>query len=97
MTEHLAVVNTTVLATMFLVMLGLMVMLWLLILAIVVLVFPQDLIHTWPTLGNASVGLRGEMRIALLVSVIGTVTGALAGGLESRAVLRELALFRDEV
>ncbi|MBW3582063.1 MAG: hypothetical protein KY455_03095 [Euryarchaeota archaeon] len=97
MTEHLAVVNTTVLATMFFVMLGLMVMLWLLILAIVVLVFPQDLIHTWPTLGNAPVGLRGEMRIALLVSVIGTVTGALAGGLESRSVLRELALFRDEV
>lgn len=97
MTEHLAVVNTTVLATMFLVMLGLMVMLWSLILAIVVLLFPQDLIHTWPTLGDAPVGLRGEMRIALLVSVIGTVTGALAGGLESRAVLRELALFRDEV
>lgn len=97
MTEHLAVANVSVMATVLVAMAGLLLLLGGLVLALSVWVFPKGLIHTWPTLGDPEVTLVDKMRIALFVSSIGTVTGALAGGLENRTVLRHVALFREEV
>lgn len=96
MTEHLAVVNVAIVLTLLVAMLGLLLMLGALVLALTVWVFPEGLIHTWPTLGDPEVTLADKVRIALFVSSIGTLTGALAGGLESRTVLHHLTLFREE-
>jgi hypothetical protein len=57
-------------------------------------VFPSDLIQTWPTLNKQAVNLTDLIRLASFISTVGVTTGALAGGFESRAVIRELSLFR---
>lgn len=94
-TEHMAVVNTTILLTMLLAMIGLFLMVALLMLAIELYIFPPGLIATWPTLQDPQVTLRDRFILAAFISSVGVLTGALAGGLESRAVIRHLALFRD--
>ena len=95
-TEHLAVVNVTLFFTILLAMVGLFVMLALLILTVVVLVVPPGLASTWPTLDPGAVTLPDRARVAAFISSIGVITGALAGGLDSRIVIRHLALFPDE-
>lgn len=95
-TEHVAVVNVSVLLTMLLAMAGLFAMVALLMLFVEVYIFPDGLIATWPTLTDPTVGMAERVQIAAFISTIGVLTGALAGGLESRAVIRHLALFRDE-
>jgi predicted Zn-dependent protease len=95
-TEHMAVVNVSIFLIVLLGSLGLFLMLVLLMLVIEVLIFPPDLIATWPTLQVPHVDLAAKIRLASFISTIGVLTGALAGGLESRTVIRHLALFPDE-
>jgi hypothetical protein len=94
-TEHLAVVNVAILLNVALAVVGLFVMLMTIMLFIQLFIFPPDLVREWPSLelGSATITLVDQLRIAALISSIGVLTGALAGGLESRAVLRHLALF----
>lgn len=94
--EHLAAVNVAIVLTMLLAMVGLFLMLALLILFIEFFIFPSGLIATWPTLEDPEVTLLDRFILAAFISTNGMLTGALAGGLESRAVIRHLALFDDE-
>lgn len=94
-TEHMAIVNVAVVLTVLATVVGLFAMVGVLMLAIELFVFPPDLITNWPTLENPQVGLPDLVRTAAFISTVGVLTGALAGGLESRTVIRHLALFRD--
>jgi hypothetical protein len=96
LTEHLAVVNTTIFASILLATIGLFVMLAVLMLAIELLIFPPDLIAEWPSLEDPAVGPADFIRLAAFVSTLGVISGALGGGLESRRVIQHLALFLDE-
>jgi hypothetical protein len=60
-------------------------------------VFPEDLMRTWPTLSRPEIAFIDKVRIAVFISTIGVTTGALAGGLESKALIQHLALFRKTV
>lgn len=97
-TEHLAVVNVSIVLIVLFALIGLFGMLGVLMLAIQLFIFPPDLIRECPSLdlGTATITLVDQVRIAALISTIGVLTGALAGGRESRDVLRHLALFRRE-
>lgn len=95
--EHLAVANVVIFLSMLLAVIGLFVMVALLALAIELWVFPQDLISTWPTLLNQQVGFIDLLKIAVFISTVGVTTGALAGGLQRRQVLRNMALFQTEI
>lgn len=95
--EHLAVANMVIFLSMLLAVVGLFAMVALLVLAIEIWVFPSDLISTWPTLGNQQVGIADLLRISVFISTVGVTTGALAGGLQRRQVLRHMALFQTEV
>lgn len=97
-TEHLAVLNVAIFWTVFLALVGLFVLLGTLMLAVQLFIFPPDLIREWPSLelGTAAITLVDQLRISALISSIGVLTGALAGGLESREVIRHLTLFGDE-
>lgn len=95
-TEHIAVVNMTVFLTVLLAVVGLFVMVGALMLVVETCVFPPDLIAAWPTLEDPDVTLGDKVRLAAFMSTVGVLTGALAGGLESRNVIRHLALFREE-
>ena len=95
LTEHMALVNVAVFCTVFAAVLGLFALVGLLILGIEFLVFPPDLMTNWPTLENPRVTSLDLVRTAAFISTIGVATGALAGGLESRTVIRHLALFLD--
>ena len=95
--EHLAVANVVIFLSMFLAVIGLFVMVALLALAIELWVFPSDLISTWPTLGNQQVGFGDLLRISVFISTVGVTTGALAGGLQRRDILRNIALFQTDV
>lgn len=92
-TEHMALVNVTV----FLVgaMVGLFALVASVVLAIEFLVSPPQLMADWPSLENPAVDLVDRVRTAGFISTVGMLSGALAGGLESRDVLRHLALFRE--
>jgi len=91
--KHLAVANDVIFATIFLGVLGLFAMLILFSLALEILVFPQGLIATWPTLQDPQVDFYDKLRLAAFISTVGITTGALAGGLQRQVVLRQLALF----
>ncbi len=95
--EHLAVANVVIFLSMLLAVIGLFVMVALLALAVELWVFPPDLISTWPTLGNQQVGFADLLRIAVFISTVGVTTGALAGGLQRRQILRDMALYQAEV
>ncbi|MDX1661532.1 MAG: hypothetical protein R3326_07055 [Gemmatimonadota bacterium] len=93
--EHLAVVNVTVLLTLLLMMIGLFLLVGGLMLGIQILIFPSRLMETWPTLAVETIGASDHVRLACFISTVAVTTGALGGGLESRTVLRHLALFRS--
>lgn len=95
-TEHMAVVNVVIFLTIFFGILGLFLMVALLMLFIEVYIFPPELINTWTTLEHPAVDIWDKIQLAVFISTVGVLTGALAGGLENRAVIRHLALFRDE-
>jgi hypothetical protein len=95
-TEHLAIVNVSIFLTVLLAMLGLFLMVTALMLILIVCVFPPGLIATWPTLGHPAVALSDKLRLAAFISTLGVTTGALAGGLESRTVIRNMAFFLEE-
>ena len=91
--DRLAIVNLVIFFTMLLAMIGLFLMINVLMLVIEIFVFPQGLIATWPTLEDPHVTLGDKFRLASFISTIGVLSGALGGGLESRDVIRHLALF----
>ena len=92
-TEHAAVVNSAIFVSVLVGMIGLFVMIALVMLAIEFFVFPPDLMKEWPSLDNPTVTLADQVRLAAFISALGVITGALAGGLESRTVVRQFALF----
>ncbi|WP_321112774.1 hypothetical protein [Halorussus salinisoli] len=95
LTEQMAVVNVAVFLTVLAAVIGLFVMVGLLMLGIELFIFPQDLITNWPTLENPEVGFVDLLHTSAFISTVGVLTGSLAGGLESRTVVRHLALFSD--
>ncbi len=93
-TEHLAVANTVIYFSIFLACIGLFLLVGGLMIIIELYVFPADLMRTWPTLSKPEITMADKIRIAVFISTVGVTTGALAGGLESRAIIQHLALFR---
>ena len=96
LTEHLAVANSVIYFSIFFACIGLFSLVAGLMLVIEVYIFPPDLIQTWPTLDKPEVSLADKIRLAVFISTVGVTTGALAGGLESRTFIQNLALFRDK-
>lgn len=93
LTEHLAVANTTIFLSVLLACIGLFLMVAALMLVIEIWVFPADLMQTWPTLEQPAIAFADKLRLAAFIATVGVTTGALAGGLENRAIMRHLALF----
>jgi hypothetical protein len=77
-------------------MVGLFALVGTIILLIEVVVFPSNLMANWPSLEDPAVGLADLVRTAAFISTIGVLSGALAGGIESRTIVQHLTLFRDE-
>ncbi|MFP4004861.1 MAG: hypothetical protein ACLFV8_13890 [Alphaproteobacteria bacterium] len=96
LTEHLAVANGVIFLSILLACVGLFIMVVTLMMLIETFIFPAGLIRTWPTLNQPAVDLTDKLRLAAFIGTVGVTTGALAGGLESRTVIRHLALFEDE-
>jgi hypothetical protein len=96
LTEHLAVANVVIYGSVLAASIGLFVMVGGLMFAIMTLIMPAGLMQTWPTLKHGTVTLGDKIRLAAFIATVGVTTGALAGGLESRAVIRRLALFEPE-
>lgn len=94
-TEHAALLNIAVFSILLFAMLGLFVFVGSIILLIELVVFPPNLISNWPSLEDPSVGFLDLIRTAVFISTIGVLSGALAGGIESRAIIRQLTLFLD--
>lgn len=96
LTEHLAVANAVIFLSILLACIGLFLLVGALMLLIEMYIFPADLIATWPTLDQPAAGFADKLRLSAFIATIGVTTGALAGGFESRTVIRNLALFEDE-
>ena len=56
-------------------------------------VFPPNLMSNWPSLEEPTVGVVDLVRTGAFISTVGVLSGALAGGLEDRAIVGHLALF----
>jgi hypothetical protein len=96
LTEHTALVNVTVFLVLLFAMVGLFVLVWSTMLIIEIVVFPPNLMSNWPSLEEPAVGLVDLVRTGAFISTIGVLSGALAGGLESRTILSHLTLFLDK-
>ena len=95
-TEHVALVNTAILFSMFLMSLGLFVIVTLLVLLIEFWLFPQQFIVEWFSDRGFDVGPIDHLHIAMFVSALGTLTGALAGGFHGREIIHQPSLFLKE-
>lgn len=95
-TEHTALVNVTVFLVLLFAMVGLFTIVWAIILAIELVIFPPNLMSNWPSLEDPAVDLVDLVRTGAFISTVGVLSGALAGGLENRTIVRHLTLFRDE-
>jgi hypothetical protein len=91
--RHLALANVVIFMTILLGLIGLYVMVILVNLGLEILVVPHQLAHTLPTLPVRHANFGDKLRMAGFVSAAGVATGALAGGIQGREVLRQLALF----
>ncbi len=91
--RHLALANVVIFMTILFGLIGLYVMIILVNLGLEILVVPHQLAHTLPTLPVKHANFGDKLRMAGFVSGAGVATGALAGGLQGRDVLRQLALF----
>lgn len=96
-TEHLAVANSVIYCSIFIACVGLFLLVGGLMMLLELYVFPADLMQTWPTLETDNIGLEEQIRLAIFISTVGVTTGALAGGLDKRTVVQQLALFHDRV
>ena len=76
-------------------MVGLFALVWGIMLVIELVVFPPNLMSDWPNLEDPTVGFVDLVRTGAFISTIGVLSGALAGGLENRAIVSHLALFLD--
>jgi len=94
-TGYTALVNITVLLILVLGMVGLFALVWGIMLVIELVVFPPNLMSDWPNLEDPTVGFVDLGRTGAFISTIGVLSGALAGGLENRAIVSHLALFLD--
>jgi hypothetical protein len=92
-TEHTALVNVTVFLILLAAMVGLFLLVGSIMLIIELLVFPPNLMSNWPSLEQPAVGLADLIRTGAFISTIGVLSGALAGGLENREIIRDIALF----
>ncbi|HET8838643.1 MAG TPA: hypothetical protein VFM82_06565 [Flavobacteriaceae bacterium] len=97
LTEHLAVANGVIFFSVFLACFGLFVMMVALMLFIELYIFPSGLMQTWPTLEHGNVILSDKVRLAVFISTVCVITGALAGGMENKRFLHHLALFSKRV
>ena len=95
-TEHVALLNVAILGVLVFAMLGLFALVGAVMLVIEFVVFPPNLMTNWPSLENPVVTVVDLVRIGGFIATIGVLTGALAGGLEDRTILRQLALFLAE-
>ena len=94
-TEHTALVNATVFLVLVLAMLGLFALVWGIMLVIEFVVFPPNLMSSWPSLEEPAVSVLDLVRTGAFISTIGVLSGALAGGLEDRTIVSHLTLFHD--
>jgi predicted Zn-dependent protease/multisubunit Na+/H+ antiporter MnhF subunit len=92
-TEHTALVNVTVFLVLLFAMVGLFGLVWGVMLVIELVVFPPNLMSSWPSLEEPVVGFLDLVRTGAFISTVGVLSGALAGGLESRTIVSHLALF----
>jgi hypothetical protein len=76
-------------------MIGLFLLVWSVMLVIELVVFPPNLMSDWPSLEEPTVGFVDLVRTGAFISTIGVLSGALAGGLENRAIVSHLTLFLD--
>ncbi len=91
--RHLALANVIIFITILLAMIGLFAMLVGLSLVLEIAVMPHKLAYTLPTLPLDQVNFWDKLRLGMFNSAVGVATGALAGGIQGRDVLRQLALF----
>ncbi|HEV7350393.1 hypothetical protein [Telluribacter sp.] len=97
LTEHLAVANTVIYLSVLLACIGLFLLVTGLMLLIVLYIFPESLMKTWPTLlDQPNIDTAAKIKLAAFISTFGVTTGALAGGLENRTLIRHLALFENK-
>ncbi|MFC7139616.1 hypothetical protein ACFQMA_07160 [Halosimplex aquaticum] len=93
-TEHVALLNVAILCILVAGMVGLFSLVGGIMLVIEFVVFPPNLMTNWPSLEDPVVTVVDLVRIGAFIATIGVLSGALAGGLEDRTILRHLALFR---
>jgi hypothetical protein len=94
-TEHTALVNVTVFLVLVLAMTSLFALVGVIILVIELVVFPPNLMSNWPSLEDPTVGFVDLVRTGAFIGTIGVLSGALAGGLESRTIVSHFTLFLD--
>jgi predicted Zn-dependent protease len=94
LTEHAAVVNVVVWLCMLEALVGLFVLIFAFVWGIERYVFPPALMQRWTDLGHLAT-LGDQLKLAVFVSTLGTLTAALGGGLDKQTVARHLALFSD--
>ncbi len=95
-TSNVAIVNIGMFLTMFFMVIGLFIIITLAILILELWLFPADFIKHWFTDFGFQVGWHELLKIAVVVSTLGTLTGALGSGFIGQKIIRAVSLFYRE-
>lgn len=96
LTSNVAIVNIGMFLTMFFMVVGLFIIITLAILILELWLFPADFIMHWFTDFGFQVGWHELLKIAVVVSTLGTLTGALGSGFIGQKIIRAVSLFCRE-
>lgn len=94
MAESIIVSKAATLITLLLTMIGMYAGFFLVAYLAIILIFPRDLMQTWPTVGPA-VRIIDHVRLGMFMAAMGVLAGSLGGRAENKEVIRHI-LFIDE-
>lgn len=94
MAESIIVSKAATLITLLLTMIGMYAGFFVVAYLAIILIFPRDLMQTWPTVGPA-VRIIDHVRLGMFMAAMGVLAGSLGGRAENKEVIRHI-LFIDE-
>ena len=95
-TQNVAIANMGMVLTIFLILISLLILVVVVVIIVELWWYPPAFVEHWFQSFKSDVNWRDMLQVALGVSTLGTLTGALGSGFHGRKIIRAVSFFRKE-